>query len=506
MKKKTNIWVVIVIFAIIKLAIHLITNTNYGLQRDAYLYYSLGQNLAWGYVSAPPFIAVLARISTAIFGNTVFALRLFPALIGSLSVIIIGKIIIELKGEELAAIIALTAFTLTTSFLRSNTLFQPVSFNQFFWLLSFYFVIKLIKTQEPVYWLHIFIVWGIGFLNKYSMAFVIFSTLLAILLTSNRKLFRLRYFFIGGVISVLIILPNLVWQYNHNWPVIHHMSELQKSQLVNITISGFLVDQLTMNIPAIFVWLVGLIGLLFIKSLKKYRPIAYAYLGTVLIIILLKGKSYYTLGLYSTLFVFGGYTIDKYFKSGLKFLILSLVILIAIPLLPISLPVLSHQEIASYTEPIASLTNQWEDGEVHNIPQDYADMTGWKELSSIVIRHYNSLPAKARENCLIFTENYGQAGAIYFYGKGMGLPRPISFSDNFLLWAPESIDVSSLIYVNDQVDDIANLFGSIEKIGQVDNKYFREDGLKVYYCTQPAVGLKKFYRNKIDNLKRKYQR
>ncbi len=506
MKKNHKIWTIILCFAALKLAIHLILSTNYGLQRDAYLYYSLGQNLAWGYVSVPPLIAVLARISTAVLGNTVFALRLLPALIGSISVIIIGKIVLELEGKKMAVMIALTAFTCTTSFLRSNTLFQPVSFNQFFWLLSLYFVIRLIKTQNPLYWIYIFTVWGIGFLNKYSIAFIILATLFAILLTPYRRLFSSKYFYIGGILSILIILPNLFWQYAHNWPVIPHMAELQKNQLVNVKISSFLLDQLTMNLPALIVWVSGLIGLLFMRSLKKYRTIAYIYFFTVLIIILLKGKSYYTLGLYSTLFAFGGYSIDKFFTSGIKYAVLIIIVLLAIPMLPISLPLLSQQKVAEYTRPIAPFTNRWEDGKIHNIPQDYADMTGWKELSSIVIRHFNSLTEQEQNKCWIFTDNYGQAGAIYFYGKQAGLPRPISFSDNFILWAPDSVKASSVIYVNDQKGDITLLFDQIDKIGQVNNKYFREDGLKIFFCTEPVDTFNQFYRKKVSRQKGKYQK
>lgn len=505
MLKNRKIWAIILGFAFFKIVIHLILSTNYGLQRDAYLYYSLGQHLAWGYVSVPPLIAILARISTLIFGNTVFALRLLPALIGSLSVIIIGKMVLELGGKKNAVTIALTAFTFTTAFLRSNTLFQPVSFNQFFWLLSAYLVVRLINTQKPVYWIYIFIIWGIAFLNKYSIAFIIISTLIAILFSPHRKLLWAKYFFIGATTSLFIILPNIYWQATHNWPVIHHMSELQKNQLINVKISGFLIDQITMNIPALIVWIAGLFGLLFMRSLKKYRAIAYIYLGTVLIIILFKGKSYYTLGLYSTLIAFGGYTIDKYFKAGQKYTVILFVILLAIPLLPISLPVLSYQNAANYTKKVAAFTNRWEDGKVHNIPQDYADMTGWKELSTIVIQHYKSLSKKERTDCSIFTDNYGQAGAIYFYGKEANLPRPVSFSDNFLLWAPDSADISSLIYVGDKLAKLTSLFNRIEKIGQVNNQFFRENGVKVYYCTEPADSFYQIYKERVSSFKKKYQ-
>jgi hypothetical protein len=504
-KKISKEWLIITVLALFKLCIHLATNTNYELHRDALLYYSLGEHLAWGYVSVPPFIALISKFSTLIFGNTVFALRFFPAIIGSVSVIIIAKIVRELKGSTFPIVIAVLAFIFSPAFLRSNTLFQPVSFNQFFWLFSGYLIVRLLNTQNPKYWLGIFIVFGIGFLNKYSIAFFIVAFLISILLTSHRNLLISKYFFFGGLLGIIIILPNLIWQFNHNWPLLYHMAELQRYQLVNVTIIGFIIDQFMMNLPGLVIWMTGLITFLFFKSEKKFRVLAYLYLLTVLLILLFRGKSYYTLGLYTILFALGGYAVDKYFKPYFKYATIALVILISLPMLPFSLPVLSHEKIEDYSAKTAEFTNRWEDGKIYNIPQDYADMTGWKELSSIVIQQYNSLSPGERDSCLIYADNYGQAGAISFYGKKHGLPAPICFNDNFIFWAPDSIDNAPLIYVNDEVGDIDFLFNSYEKIGQVDNKYFRENGLQVYYCTHPRDTFKIFYANKAAALKNKYR-
>ncbi len=504
-KKISKEWLIITGLAVFKLCIHLATNTNYELHRDSLLYYSLGEHLDWGYVSVPPFIALISKFSTLIFGNTVFALRFFPALIGSVSVIIIAKIVRELKGSTFAIIIAVLAFIFSPAFLRSNTLFQPVSFNQFFWLLSGYLIVRLVNTQNPKYWLGIFLVFGIGFLNKYSIAFFIVSYLISMLLTSHRNLLISKYFFFGGLLGVIIILPNLLWQFNHNWPLLYHMAELQKYQLVNVTIIGFIIDQFAMNLPGLVIWMTGLITFLFLKSEKKFRVLAYLYLLTVLLILLFRGKSYYTLGLYTILFALGGYAVDKYFKPYLKFATIALVILISLPMLPFSLPVLSHEKIEGYSAKTAEFTNRWEDGKIYNIPQDYADMTGWEELSSIVIQKYYSLSPGERDSCLIYADNYGQAGAISFYGEKYGLPAPICFNDNFIFWAPDSIDNAPLIYVNDEVGDIDFLFDSYKKIGQVNNKYFRENGLMVYYCTHPRDTFKIFYANKVAALKNKYR-
>ena len=179
-------------------------------------------------------------------------------------------------------------------------------------------------------------------------------------------------------------------------------------------------------------------------------------------------------------------------------------VLISIPMLPLSLPVLSFENLEQYTKNSAQFTNRWEDGKIHSIPQDYADMIAWKELSNIVIKTYEDLPDESKKNCAIYAEDYCTAGAILFYGKEHGLPEPISFSDNFLLWAPDSISPEIFIYVNDEIGDMEWLFENSVLVGQINNKYFREDGIQVYLCTQPKDVFPSFYVKKVAKLKSKY--
>ena len=169
-------WLLIVLFAVLKLLIHLFTYSNYELHRDAYLYYAQSQHLAWGYVAVPPSIAVIGKIATTLFGNTTFALRFFPAVIGTLSVVVLGLMVKELKGKEAALILASLAFLLSPSYLHVNTLFQPVSFDVFYWLLSGYLILLLIARNDPKIWIGIAIVIALAFLNKYSIVIYIFRS------------------------------------------------------------------------------------------------------------------------------------------------------------------------------------------------------------------------------------------------------------------------------------------------------------------------------------------
>lgn len=506
-------WLLILTLATLKLTIHILTNTNYELHRDAYLYLAQGDHLDWSFLSVPPTTAIIGNITRFLFGDSVFSIRLFPAVIGAVSVVIIGLIIKNLGGKIWAILIGCSAFIVSLAFLRSNTLFQPVSFDEFYWLLSTYFILKLLQTQNPKFWIHLGITWGLAFLAKYNIGFLVLAFGVALLLTSDRKLFFSKYFLYGSLLGLLIILPNLVWQYQHKFPFVYHMTRLRETQLVHVRIIDFLIAQVLMNFSNLLVWLAGLAFVLFAKAGKKYRVLGYSYLAVILLYIFLKGKGYYALGIYPILFAFGGFAIEKYTLGRLGLLkptILALMILTTLPLLPYSLPVLPLDKMVEYGERSKQFGGEgalrWEDGRIYPLPQDYADMTGWKELGYIVIRAYQSLRDSEKADCAIYAENYGQAGAIKYYSKKYGLPEPICFEESFLFWAPDSANFKMLIYVNDDTADVSHYFAAVEMMGRITDPYARESGLPVWLCRTPRNGFELFYADLVKGIKDQFRR
>ena len=294
MPKSSNsgIWYILFLFVALKIIVHALTNTNYELHRDAFLYLAQGDHLAWGYLSVPPLTAFLSKMLRYITGDTVFAVRLFPTLIGGISIIFINLIVRELDGRKWAMVFASIAFLFSPAFLRSNMLLQPVSLNQFFWLTSFYLIIRLIHTQDPRYWILLAINFALGFLNKYSIVFLMAGFLVGLILTPHRKLIISRYVLFGLIIGLVIISPNIIWQYQNGWPVVYHMEILRQYHLVNVGLPDFLMAQLIMHLPVVFFWLTGLVYLLFHKGLRKYRIIGFIYLAVILLLIFTRGKHY----------------------------------------------------------------------------------------------------------------------------------------------------------------------------------------------------------------------
>jgi len=504
-------WILILFFVLVKLIIHFLTYDNYELHRDAYLYYAQSEHIAWGYLAVPPSIAVVGKIATILFGNTVFGLRFFPAVIGAGVLVVIGLMVKELKAGKTALFLASLAFLLSPAYLHSNALFQPVSFNQFYWVLAGYLILRMIKRNDPGMWIWIALVIALAFLNKYSIVFFVFGFAISLAISPYRYLYVSKYFIIALAIGFAVIFPNLLWQFDHNWPVLRHMENLQRSQLVHVRLQDFIASQLSMNLQGIFLWVSGLQALLFFKKESQYRSFGYIYLIVIALLVLGSGKPYYSLGLYPILFVFGAYIIEKYVQKYLIFVSTFLVVFMSL----IFYGALSQGAIpfSRFEDFVQKDAYRWEDGIDHDIPQDVADMTGWTAVAEKVLETYLQLGSQERDDCEIFCYHYGQAGAVMFFGKDKNIPQPVSFNDDFIFWSPDSLTKEQLIWVhsdlNNDVDPDSLLpafFNSVELRATIKNTYFRENGTKIYLCRYPTGYAKNFYKSRIADLKREFGR
>lgn len=504
----SSFWLLTFSLALFVLLIHLFTCTNYELHRDELLYMAMGHHLSFGYMSTPPLMGLLAFLINGICGSSEIGVKILPALSASASVIVIALMVRELGGRNLAVFIGCIAFILSPAFLHTCNLFMPVPFDQFYWLLLAFLTLKLVNTGNPQYWIGLGLVCGIAFLNKYSILFFAGSIFMALLLSEHRRALFNKYFVYGCLVALVIVSPNLLWQVQHHFPVITHMAELQRKQLVNESPATFITGQLHMNLPCIFIWLTGLLGSLFLKREKKVRFIGLSFVFVCIILMLGRGKAYYALGAYPMLFAMGGYVMEKYFTGKLVWLTYGFVAFAAIVsllILPLALPILPVQKMESYcntsSKYLGNWVTRWEDGTYHSIPQTYADMTGWEQLSQLVVKAYYKLDSSDQKHCLIFAQNYGQAAAIQLYGKQYGLPDPVSLNDAFLFWAPDSVNNTVLIYVNMQPDSIGNLFDTWREFATVENKFFRENGLHVYIFSHPGSGWQNYYAQSVRKKK-----
>jgi hypothetical protein len=508
---KKSFWILTISFVLVKLLIHFFTSTNYELHRDEMLYFAMGSHLSWGFASTPPLMSFLSFLVKNIFGYHEFFVKLFPALAGASIIVLIALFIKEIGGKGFAVFTGCFAFLISTAMLRSSSLFMPVIFELFFWMLFLYFALRLINRQDPKYWLGIGISFGLAFLNKYSILFLGFSTFIAILISQHRKLLLSKYLIYAAFIGFIIILPNVIWQIVHRFPLVTHMNELYRTQLVYVSAKTFLLEQIMMNFNSIIFWVIGLFVIIFNRNEKKFRVFVYILLIVVFMFLITKGKSYYTLGVYSMMFAFGGYFFEKYFIGKLKIVsysVISFSLIITFLLLPFGLPVLPKKQMVKYcsffSKHITPGPMRGENNNYYPIPQDYMDMTGWDELAQLASVAYNKLDADQKKDCIFYANNYGQAGAIDFYGKRYHLPSPISVNDSYIFWAPDSLAATNYIVSDNELGDIPRLFNSYTEIGEIRDSCFRENGLKVYLCQNPKPLLNEFFKRRIKEHKEVY--
>ncbi len=501
-------WLIIGI-ACFNVVLHLIFHNTLGYHRDELLYFTLGQHPAFGYASVPPLIGWIAAFVSSVFGYSTLAVRLVPALFSGVMVILVTRITRELGGKSYAQLLATIALICTPFSLRTFYLFQPVFLDLTFWTLLLYLTLRFINTNDGKYLIGMGAVSGLAMLNKYLVGLLILILLLTLLLSRHRTAFLRKEMYLGLAVALVIFLPNLIWQVTNELPVINHIQELNDTQLVNVSYGNFLAEQLLIPLAASLLTIPGLVFLLVAPRTKQYR---YRLLGwtavlVILALLLLRGKSYYTLGIFPMLIAAGAVFYEQLISQNMfRWAIPSIIVLITLPTLPIGLPIYRTEQLVDYFDTLekeygVDVGRRFEDGTLHSLPQDYADMLGWDSLASLTAQAYRQIPET--EKGVIYCENYGQAGAVCVIGQQYGLPQPISFSDNFRYWVPESIpdDVNHFIYVNDELGaDVESAFSQVEIIGSVSNPHAREYGTTVYLCSNPRESLNTLWQQAVQRV------
>ena len=497
----------ILVLSLLGVLIHLFFYNNLGFHRDELLYFSLGEHPDFGYFSVPPLIGILSFVLTKIFGYSLFAAKILPAIAGGGMVYLVALIVSEMNGSLFAQILAGIGMICSILFLRSFGLFQPVFLDIFFWTLSLYFILRYINSNQRKQLFFFGITVGLGLLNKYNLLFLLISLLLTLPFTRHRKLFLKNEFYIAILIVFLILLPNIIWQIYHHLPVLSHLGELRGSQLARMSASTFLSEQLLMIYPATIIAFPGLVFLLFSKKLQSYRCVGISLTVVLILYLALQGKSYYSAGIYPLLISSGAVFYEKYLKNIVwRVVFVATMLFLTGLLLPMGVPSKSPEKLVAYFDKMAKITKsdavrRYENNKYYQLPQDYADMLGWDELAAITNKAW--LQVEYKGQCIIYAENYGQAGAITILGRKYHLPEAISFSDNFRYWIPKSFDkeITEFIYINDEPGaDIKALFGEIREVGRITNPLARECGTKVYLCKQPKSSFNQFWGNRMQRL------
>jgi hypothetical protein len=498
---------VILILSFSSIVIHLLFCNNLEYHRDELLYFSLGLHPDFGFATVPPLIGWIAWLMQNIFGYSVFAVRLFPALMSGVMVFLVSAIARELGGKRYARIIAGLGMIIPVFALRTFSLYMPVQLDVLFWTLSIYLIIKYINADSDKYLILFGLAAGLSLLNKYLIGLLFLVILIIIPFTRYRTIFRNKMFWIGIAAGALVFLPNIIWQIIHGMPVFSHMSELARTQLVHVNVKAFLIEQIVSPGAASILTVAGLFFLLINKSISRFRFLAVAAIIVIVSLMIMHGKSYYTIGVFPFLIAAGAVYYENILKRWYTRVLLPLILIfLTYSMLPFGLPVYKTEGLIKYFDELESkygvdIGRTFEDGSKHSLPQDYSDMLGWEELTATASKAWQMIPDK--KAAFIYCENYGQAGAISIIGKKYKLPEPISFNESFRYWIPLKFDPDPVacIYINDEMgEDVRTLFRKITVIGSITNPDAREFGTTVYLCEEPVMSFNEFWGERLKEL------
>jgi hypothetical protein len=487
---------IVIAIAAAKLLLHCFFNSRYGYFRDEFDYIACGRHLAWGYVDQPPLVPFLTRISISLMGDSLRSIRFLPALISSANVVLTAMIAREFGGRRFALVLSAVTILIAPIYLSAGSLLTTNYLEPLLWMGCAYFAILAIKRDDPSYWLWFGVVAGLGMEEKYSIAVLGFGIVAGLLLTPQRRFLFNRWIWLGGLAAFLIFLPNLIWNFQNHWPFVELMRNI-KADGRDVALSPweYFSQQILLVHPLTApIWITGLVALLVSPRLKIYRVFGWCYLVAFTVFVLLKGKNYYLAPIYPILLAAGAVTIEagieRWRQGWLKPGIIVGLTAGGAWLAPLIVPVLPVEQFISYMNKLPFKVPRSEHSHMAAVlPQHYADQFGWQEIVAEVAQAWSRIPEGERRDCGIFAQDYGQAGAIDFFGSRYGLPRTLSGHQTYFLWGPRGYSGNCLIVLDDRRENLEKMFTQVEYVGSsVDNPYALERQIPVFICKGAKFG------------------
>ncbi len=472
-RPKFAVWEIGAVVAALTVLLLIVVN-RYGPHRDELYFVAAGQRLAWGYPDQPSFTPLLARLATELAPYNLLALRL-PSLIAMALLVICAAAFARLLGGGRAAQV-LTASTVAASVITVTLghRLSTASFDTLAWTAVLLVVGHALRDDRPRLWLVAGLLAGLGLNNKTAVVVLLFAILIGVLLVPGcRAQLRTPYPWLGGMIAILLWLPNLVWQIMNGWPVLALGADIAEEFGGVAGRLALLGQALAMFSPVIaIVWIYGLVQLFREPDWAKLRPIGVAFLVATVAFLIAGGKGYYLAGAIVPL-VAAGCTALAARWSARRLVAAGVVLAVSAAVAwPAFVPVLPVRTYAAsfYTA----------------LDSDQLETIGWPEFAGTVRATVDSLPVDQRTTAVVFTRNYGEAGALDWYGLG----RPVFSGHNaFADWGPPPEGAGPVIVVG-LADPAVNftdchIAAMINNDAHADNE---ERGRPIWVCSAPIGG------------------
>jgi hypothetical protein len=446
---------VLVLVATARLVLHIATNGQYGFHRDELQTLDDARHLDWGFVAYPPVTPLIGRLELILFGTSLIGFRVFSAIAVSTIMVLAGLIAKELGGSRHVQVLAAVAAGISPVSLIQGAVFQYVSFDYLWGVTVTYLLVRLMKSEDSRWWVPIGAVLGIGMETRYTMGFLALGVAGAVLLTPARRFLRSGWLWTGVAVSILVFVPNLIWQMQHHFISLEFLSHLHARDLRQGRYNGFFREQLLtcVNLVTAPLTLLGLWFYFVGQQGRRYRLLGWTFVVSFVLFALAGSRSYYTAPLYPMLIAGGSVLFGELFgksrpgssrfaygvqwtailAGGIAF------VLLVMPVAPIG-------------SGLWKITSKMHD--------QFREEIGWPELASCVANVYRSLPADEREHTGILTGNYGEAGALNLYGPALGLPHAMGLTNSFWYRGYDPRQPQTVILAGFDLDEGRKLFGS----------------------------------------------
>ncbi len=466
--------------------LHIFTNHQYGFHQDEMVMLDDANNLAWGFVEYPPLTPFIARIALNLFGLSLVGARTFSAIAQSLVLVLTGLMVRDLGGKRLTQIIAALAAAIAPIALAQGALIQYVTFDFLWSVLTAYLVIHLLTSEDPRWWLGIGAAIGIGMMTKYTMVMFVAGLVGGVLLTQARRYLTNPWLWGGVALSLLIFLPNLIWQFQHNFISLEFLSSIHARDVEIGRAEGYLIEQFVFcaNLAAIPLWIAGLYYYFFKEDGKRFRAIGWMYVIPFLIYLITQGRSYYLAPAYPMLIAGGALLWERRLAS--------LSVDKARSMLRTTWSCLAVGAVFSgaLALPIAPINSAWWNivAEVHDI---FTEQIGWPDMIQTVSGIYAKLPEAEKARAGILTGENDEAAALNLYGGKYGLPKAISGSDTFWLRGYGDPPPETVITIGFSKEEADSLFEQCAVAGMITNSYGVDNDLRhppeILVCRNPRL-------------------
>ena len=491
---------IVAVIAVVQLAVHLYAARHYGYFGDELYFMACGEHLDWGFVDHPPLIGLAAWIVRHTLGTSLLAIRTPSALAGVALVFLTALLARELGGGRFAMALAALAAALAPFYVVIHYLFTMNAFEPLFWTGCAYLVARIVRTGDQRLWLAFGALAGLGLQNKYSM--VVFATglVLGVALGPDRRALAKPWIWAGGALALLIFLPNLVWNVRHDWPFLQFVRNVKASgRDVELGPVEYVLRQALNTATTLPVWIAGLGWLMLSRRARPYRPLGWAFLFALAVFIVTKGKDYYIAPAFATLFAAGAVAIEGVSASGARRLLrpaVVAVVLLFVPLLPLTLPLLAVDRLIAFQERLGFKPPATEKAHARAVlPHVFAFQFGWDEMVAAVSQAYWAMPPDERARVAIIGNDYGQSGAVDLLGPRYGLPiKALGTHQSYWLWGPGEPGKDVLIVLGDRVEGLSKWCGDVQVVAELSHPYAAVwENRPVLVCRQPRYSLQEIW-------------